>query len=137
MNAPQLRTKFLTTVFVIVMLALVLVLDSKRRTAEVKLKQLSMQLDRIQPQQQQNADIAREVIARVRKHIIVPGDVEPTVATIIDVEALRERNSFYNKARNGDHLILTADRTIITDPLRDIILDVAPVQIRAAGETSP
>ena len=59
-------------------------------------------------------------------------DVEPTVATIVNVEELRKNNAFYNKAENGDHLVVTTERAILYDPDEDIILDVIPVQLQPA-----
>ena len=76
------------------------------------------------------------VVERLRKHIQLSTDVEPTVATIVNVEELRKRNPFYNKAENGDHLVVTTDRAILYDPDHDIILDVIPVQLQPAAASA-
>ena len=55
--------------------------------------------------------------------------MQPTVATIVDVESLRKRNSFYNKAKNGDYLIVTNERAILFDAKANVILDMVPVQL--------
>lgn len=106
------------------------------RTAESRLKALSVQLEQLQGNPQQNQEKAKEIVAMVRKLIDIPADVEPTVAAIVDVEKLREQNKFYDKAQNGFYLIVTAERAILFDPNAQLIVDVVPVQIEdnaAAG----
>lgn len=126
--------KALTTVIVIALIALVLVLDMQRREAEKQLKNLSVRLEQLNTgDAQQNREVADRIIREVRKLISIPEDVEPTVATIIDVEALRDRNPFYLKASNGNHLIVTAERAILYDSEKNIILDVVPVQVQQSA----
>jgi len=125
--------KLILGVLVVVLLAFVLVLNGRRREAEQRLKQVSVRLEQVQAQNAaQNKELAKQVLTKVRKHFILPVDPEPTVATIVDVEKLRERNVFYRKAENGYHLVLTADRAILYDAKQDIIVDVAPVQLQPA-----
>ena len=85
-------------------------------------------------QQEQNREKAKEIVERVRRFIMIPADLEPTVALIVDVNALRARNAFYNKAQNGDYLIITSERAILFSPTKNIILDVVPVQIQPAAQ---
>jgi hypothetical protein len=126
--------KALTTVAVIALVALVLVLDMQRREAEKQLKNLSVRLEQLYTgDAQQNREAADRVIREVRKLIAIPEDTEPTVATIIDVEALRDRNPFYSKAENGNHLIVTAERAILYDSDKNIIIDVVPVQVQQSA----
>lgn len=119
--------KYILAVLVIVLLAFVIVLDGRRREAEESLRRVSVRLEQVQGQKK---ELAQQVMAKVRKHIVLPTDPEPTVATIVDVEKLRKQNAFYKKAENGYHLILTTDRAVLYDPKRDIVVDVAPVQIQ-------
>jgi hypothetical protein len=126
--------KFLGVLIVIGLIALVVVLDMRRRQAEQKLQELSVQYD--QTGQAQNKEAAKAIVDRVRRLYTIPDDVDPTVATIVDVNQLRARNSFYNKAKNGDHLIVTNDRAILYDPTADKIIDVVPVQIQAPEAAS-
>lgn len=122
---------------VIGLVALVVVVDMKRRAAEYQLEQLSIQMDKNGGgNQEQNKEAAQEVISKVRLLYALPEGVEPTVATIVDVNLLRERNAFYNKAKNGDHLIITNDRAILYDPIQNVIIDVVPVQIQPASQSS-
>lgn len=131
--APKSSRKALLAIVMIALVALVLVLDLQRREAEKQLKNLSVRLEQLQTgNTQQNREAAERIVREVRKLITIPEDIEPTVATIIDVETLRQRNSFYNKAENGNHLIVTADRAILYDSEKNIIIDVVPVQVQQA-----
>ena len=127
------RSTFLITVLVIILVVLVVVLDTKRRQVEDQLKELSVQMDQLAPQRQQNEQLVKQIIAKVKRHMALSEDIQPTVATIVDVEALRAQNSFYQTAKNGDHLIVTPTRAILYDPDKDIILDVVPVQLKPAS----
>lgn len=127
----------LVPVFVIALIVLVVFLDMRRREAEKRLQELSLQLGQVD--NQQNREKAKEIVARVRKHIDLSSDTEPTVATIVDVKKLQQKNPFYNKAKNGDYLIITTTRAVLYAPDKDLILDVVPVQIEqqaAAGTTA-
>lgn len=129
--APKSTRKALVAIAIIALVALVLVLDMQRREAEKQLKSLSVRLEQLQTgNTQQNREAAQRIVNEVRKLIAIPEDVEPTVATIIDVETLRQRNPFYNKAENGNHLIVTAERAILYDSEKKIIIDVVPVQVQ-------
>lgn len=76
------------------------------------------------------------VLDRLRRHITLPTDVQPTVALIQDIDALKLRNSFYSVAKNGDYLIVTPSRAILYNAERDVILDIVPVQLQAEGARS-
>jgi hypothetical protein len=126
------KARILMPIIVVGLVVLVIVLDAKRRTAEQQLQQLSVQMEQVQGNTQQNRAMAKEILAKVQAHINLDMSVEPTVATIVDVAKLRAQNPFYNKAENGDYLIVTSTRAILFDPDTDRILDVVPVQINAA-----
>lgn len=127
------RKKMLLPVGIIVLAVLLVVVFTQWRGAEAKLKQLSVQMETLQGNPQQNQEKAKEIVEKVRKLIEIPEGVEPTVAAIVDVAQLRERNAFYNKAENGDFLIVTTSRAILYDPDQNVILDVVPVQIDNAA----
>lgn len=124
--------KMLSVLFIFALIILVVLLDMRRRQAEQKLMQLSMQYDQ-GANQAQNREAAKRIVDQVKRIYSIPAGADPTVATIVDVEQLRARNSFYAKAKNGDHLIVTTDRAILYDPVADKIIDVVPVQIQPAG----
>jgi|SRR3989344_5137715 len=133
MDSASSRVKGLLLLVIAALLALVLILEKQRRDAQNQLMKLSVQREQVTQNQEENRAQAKRIIDRVGRLIVLPNDVEPTVATIVDVAALRARNTFYNKAENGDYLLVTTDRAILYDPDKNIILDVAPVQIQAAA----
>lgn len=95
--------------------------EQQRRSAENELKQTAQKLEEIQKSTKgSGAEVAREVLEKVRRHMDVPNDPAPTVATIVDVNKLREASEFYKVAENGDHLITTSKRAILYSPKRDI-----------------
>lgn len=122
--------KTLSVLVILALIVLVVVLDMRRRQAEQKVMELSMQNDQLAGNEAQNREAAKQVVEKVRKLYSIPQGVEPTVATIVDVQQLRARNPFYNKAKNGDHLVVTQDRAILYDPVANKIIDVVPVQIQ-------
>lgn len=129
--------KALVITIIVGLVALAGVLEIKRQAVTAQLQQLTVQLQQ-QPGNQQNQELAGKIITEVRLLIDIPEDVQPTVATIVDVDALREQNSFYDKAENGDHLVVTPTRAILYRPGEKKIIDVVPVQLEqqppAAGE---
>lgn len=104
-------------------------------TLATELKKLTVMNEQLQTgNNPESIAQAAAIIEKVRKHIDIPTDVEPTVATIVDVNALKARNDFYKNAKNGDNLIVTPTRAILYDPSRDMILDVVPVQLQEANQ---
>lgn len=64
----------------------------------------------------------------VGKLILLPDDVEPTIATIVDIDKLKAENSeFYKNASNGDKLLIYSQKVIIYSPDKNIIINVAPI----------
>ncbi len=135
------RVKILFPLLVIALIVLVVVLDNQRRQAETELKNLTVRLEQLQGNNQENQERAKQIVERVRALIDIPTDVTPTVATIVDVDKLRLQNPFYQNAKNGDFLVVTPTRAILFDAKRGVIIDVVPVQIQpntppAQGATS-
>ena len=98
-------------------------------TAE-QLERVTIRLEQLQGGgTQENQEKAKRITRKVRI-LMDLGDVEPTVATIVDVTSLRKQNSFYNKAENGDFLIVTPERAILYNEEKNRIIDVVPVQIK-------
>jgi len=121
----------LMTLFVAGLLLLAGMLEISRRTAYTQLRALTVQMEQLNGGgQQRSQEEARRIVAEVRELIDIPADVEPTVATIVDVELLKQRNPFYEKAKNGDNLIVTPTRAILYDSKEKKIIDVVPVQIQ-------
>jgi len=120
----------LVVMMLVALLALVGVLEVRRQSISAQLTNVTNVLEDYQSQsEEENKVLAQTIIDDVRKLIDIPEGVEPTVATIIDIDLLRAKNPFYNKASNGDHLIVTPDRAILYSSARKVIIDVAPVQL--------
>lgn len=127
----------LLLVVVLIAIGLFVWAEQQRRSVSSKLEQTEAELEEIRKSTQRGgAEVAKEVLEKVRHHIVVPEEPQPTVATIIDINRLKEASEFYAVADNGDNLIITEKRAILYDPDRDIILDVVPVRINRAS-TSP
>ncbi|HRH93283.1 MAG TPA: hypothetical protein PKV72_01985 [Candidatus Peribacteria bacterium] len=125
------NAKMRTALVVIIILALGVLafMNYKQRMdLEQQLSKVSLTNNQ-QVGNQQNVEAAKRIIEKVKRHFAIPGDVDPTVATIVDVETLKARNEFYKSAKNGDHLIITPTRAILYDPDKDLIIDVVPVQL--------
>lgn len=127
--AHIMKFKALLPVLLIVLVVLVVVLDTQRRSAQRELKNLTVRLEQLQGNTQENQERARSIVQKVQELMDIDTSVEPTVATIVDVIKLRQNNPFYNKAENGDYLIVTPTRAILYRENENKILDVVPVQI--------
>jgi cell division septation protein DedD len=129
---------FLLFVGIIGAVALFFWAEQQRRDALSKLEQTEQQLQEIKESTERSGQqVADEVLGKVRQHINLPEETQPTVATIIDVDRLRETSDFYKEAKNGDHLILTETRAILYNPETDRIVDVVPVMLNPEDETAP
>lgn len=93
------------------------------------------QIDQKARQQEQ----AENYISEIRNLIEVPQDENPTVASITDVNKMREQYPFFNKAKNGDILIIYSTKAILYDPIKKVIIDTAPVNLtqEATGSATP
>lgn len=112
--------------------------EQQRRATENRLEQTKQELEEVKKSTRAGGEeLAKRVLEKLRTHMEVPVEPAPTVATIVDIERLREANEFYKPAENGDHLIITDRRAILYDPDRDIILDVVPVVIDQNAQTTP
>lgn len=133
-------TKFLL-LGIIVAIGLFAWAEQQRRTVEGRLVETEQRLQEIEKStSRQGQEVANEVLQKVRAHMKLPEDPQPTVATIVDVEKLRATSEFYNQAENGDHLIITQNRAVLYDSDLDLIIDVVPVTIdrdQTQATTSP
>ena len=128
----------LMTVAVIALIALVGVVEAKRQAVQSQLEQLTVRLEQLQGgNTQQNQEEANQIIRKVRRLMVLDESITPTVATIVDVESLRQQNAFYDKAENGDYLLVTPDRAILYNESRNVIVDVVPVQLEAPAPAAP
>ncbi len=69
--------------------------------------------------------------------IMLLPEENPTVATLIDADALRKENeSFYKNAQNGDKLIIYTQQAILFREEENKVINVAPVFIEPNQETT-
>lgn len=127
---PPMKIKALLPIFLVALIALVVVLDSQRRDAQRELRNLTVRMEQLQGNSEESREKAREVVESISRIYDLDVSVEPTVATIVDVQKLREQNPFYAKAENGDFLVVTATRAILYRESENRILDVVPVQLQ-------
>jgi len=131
-SAKKPKSHALSAVMIVGLLALVVVIDIKRRGAENQLAQVTMRLEQVTGgNTAQNLEAAKAIIAKVSKLYKIPSDVEPTVATIVDVDKLRTENDFYKNAENNDVLVVWPEKAILYRESENKIIDVVAVSIQA------
>lgn len=86
--------------------------------------------------QSSRQEISEEVLQKVRTHFYISENQQPTVATITDVERLKQVSDFYSRAQNNDYLIIISDppRAILYNPDENVILDIVPVTLEQADQ---
>ena len=82
-----------------------------------------------------------QLVSEVGKLIALPSDEKPTVATVTDVEKLKEQ-PFFKNAQNGDKVLIytNAKKAILYRPNEKRIVEVGAVNINQASpspESSP
>jgi hypothetical protein len=78
------------------------------------------------------------LVEKVGKHMFLPKDENPSVATVTDPEKLRNQN-FFSDAKKGDKVLIysTAKKAILYDPNADKIVTIAPILLDSnLGNTS-
>ncbi len=99
--------------------------QAKKELAEVK-EQNSEQV-----QQEQLS----ELLDKVAMHMILPEEESPMIATIEDVEKLKNEEPFYARAENGDKLLIFSNKAIIYRESLDKIVNVGPVFLKDQVQT--
>jgi len=74
-----------------------------------------------------NKKATDELLEKVGKLILLPEDEQMTISTIQDIDKLAEEQQFFEKAQNGDKVIIYSDRAIIYSPTKNILVNVGPV----------
>ena len=90
-----------------------------------------VRLSTIEGQQKLQEDEIESLLKKIRAHMMLPEDEEPTVATVSDVDALIEQQPFFNGTQNGDKVLVyvKARKAIIYSPERDVIVNVGAVMV--------
>lgn len=70
------------------------------------------------------------VVAEVGKHLLLPTGEQPTLATVDDVEKLKQ-NSFFAQAQNGDKVLVysQAKKAILYRPSIQRVVEVGPINV--------
>jgi len=74
-----------------------------------------------------SAITAEDVVKRIGKLYDLTGE-NPQLAIVQNAEELRKKDHFFDKAQNGDLLLVTSKRAILYDPAKNMIIDVEPTR---------
>ncbi|MBU1895249.1 hypothetical protein KJ641_00040 [Patescibacteria group bacterium] len=99
---------------------------SKYQKTKQRVAYLSTQEGQVELSQKE----VEAVLEKVKKHILLPTDEDPIIATIVDAATLKQQQDFYKDANNDDKLIIYKQKAIIYSPMRDLIVNVGPVFIQ-------
>lgn len=82
------------------------------------------------PEPEQFSQEVDRLVLEIGQLINLPTGEEPTVATVTDIEKLKDQ-PFFQKAKNGDKVLIytQAKKAILYDPNAKKIIDVAPINI--------
>ncbi len=80
------------------------------------------------------AEEVKKLVAEVGKLIDLPNGEDPTVATVSDIEKLKDQ-AFFQKAKNGDKVLIYANskKVILYDPNLKKVIDIAPINIGSSS----
>lgn len=78
----------------------------------------------------QNQQENRKLVEEVGKLVELPVGEEPTIATVTDVDKLKDQ-PFFQKAQNGDKVLIytNAKKAYLYSPTLKKVLDIAPINI--------
>ena len=101
----------------------------KYRTLAIQYRALA------QPSQPSARAEADQLIARLGRLILLPTGEQPTVATVVDPEKLRDQ-PFFTNAQKGDKVLIytNAGKAVLYNPAEDKIVEVAPITIGQAPQ---
>lgn len=73
---------------------------------------------------------SKTLITKVGRLVALPEGEDPTVATITDIEKLKNQ-PFFARAKNGDKVLIytQAKKAYLYDPVANKVVEVAPVNI--------
>lgn len=72
----------------------------------------------------------QKTIAKVSRLIVLPADEQPTLATVSDIEKLKDQ-PFFTNAKNGDKVLIypRSLKAILYSPSQDKIIEVSSVNV--------
>lgn len=79
-----------------------------------------------------------QLLAMVAELIVLPEDEQPTIATVSDLEQLKDQ-PFFARAKLGDKVLIftNAKKAILYDPIAHKIIEVAPINIGNTPQPAP
>lgn len=78
-------------------------------------------------------DESMMTIAAIARHVVLPSDEMPTVATIASTEQLTDQ-AFFMNAKVGDRVLIytRAQKAILYDPVIDRVIEVSALSLSGA-----
>lgn len=79
----------------------------------------------------------QDIIKMVGKHMVLPNNENPTMATVSDPEKLKDQ-PFFKNAKKGDKVLIfsLSQKAILYDPVGDRIVEVAPINAKVNAPAS-
>lgn len=109
------------------------------QSAQDKLTQYQVELDELKKFRDDPnaaASVVRILVDQIGRLVALPTDETPTIATITDVEKLREQPFFANAENEDKILIYTqAKKAYLYRPSENKIIEIAPVNVTPRDET--
>lgn len=89
-------------------------------------KRLKAELERLQ--QNGSAESVKELLDRVKKIIVLPENEQPTVATVTNLEKLKDQ-PFFQNAQIGDKVLIfqQSKKAVLYRPSEDKVVEIAPL----------
>jgi hypothetical protein len=84
--------------------------------------------------QRATAQETTRVVDEVGKLIVLPQNEQPQIATVSDVNKLKNQ-AFFSQAKNGDMVLIytKAQKAILYDPIQKKVVEVGPINIAEAS----
>lgn len=79
----------------------------------------------------------KDLIEKIGKLVELPTDEEPTVATVVDPDKLKDQ-AFFTQAKKDDKILLytKAKKAFLYNPASNKIIDIAPINIGSDTATA-
>ena len=122
----------ISTIIIIILLAVVAGGGYYFYTKYNETKQEVEKLSTAQGQQELTKTQTQQLLGEMRSRIVLPEGEDPVVATITDINLLKE-NEFYKDAKNDDRVVVyaTAKKAYIYRPSTKTIVNVGAFQIES------
>jgi hypothetical protein len=95
------------------------------------------QLNTLKTAKDASSQETQKTIEAVSRHMVLPKDENPTIATVTDSKKLSTQ-SFFSNASNGDKVLIYAKsrKAILYSPKQNKVVEVAPINIGASKKES-